>query len=126
MDISNRGNRLLPDLSFVTVDGDFNCSNNNLTSLENMPQFIGGAFYCNDNQLTSLKGGPKKVGGVFNCRSNQLRSLDGAPRKFEMLWSDFGIFSCGNEAPEFLCGWSETAGNKALVKKYLPPNPGSR
>ena len=60
--------------------GDFDCSDNNLTSLEGAPREVGGNFDCRWNNLTSLEGAPIKVGGSFNCSFNNLTSLAGAPR----------------------------------------------
>ena len=61
------------------VGGDFNCYNNQLTSLEGAPEEVGGHFDCQDNQLTSLEGAPRQVGGNFYCSYNQLTSLEGSP-----------------------------------------------
>lgn len=38
------------------IKGDFNCSNNNLTSLKHISSTIYGAVNCSKNKLTSLKG----------------------------------------------------------------------
>ena len=54
-------------LKFNKVSGYFDCSYNNLTSLEGAPKEVGGAFWCTNNQLTSLEGCPKEVGGDFIC-----------------------------------------------------------
>ena len=61
---------------FGKVGGDFNCSSNQLTSLEGAPREIGGDFNCVDNELTSLKGSPREVGGDFWCLGNRLSSFD--------------------------------------------------
>lgn len=68
-------------IRFGTVSGEFNCSDNTLTSLEGAPQRVGGDFYCVNNQLTSLEGAPKKVGGSFACHANLLTSLEHAPQR---------------------------------------------
>jgi hypothetical protein len=68
------------DVRFGVVSEDFICRNNQLTSLEGAPQDVGGDFYCHDNQLTSLVGAPQSVGQDFNCSNNQLTSLEGAPQ----------------------------------------------
>jgi hypothetical protein len=60
-------------------DRSIDCSNNNLTSLEGAPSYVGVNFYCDVNQLTSLEGAPLYVGGSFYCRMNNLTSLEGAP-----------------------------------------------
>ena len=63
------------------VGGDFNCSYNKLTSFEGAPKKVSGSFYCYNNKPTSLEGAPQEVGGDFNCSFNQLTSLEGAPQE---------------------------------------------
>ena len=75
---------------FGTVKGSFDCSYNNLTSLEGAPKEVGGFFNCNKNNLTSLEGAPKEVGGSFYCSDNKLASLKWAPEKIG------GSFNCDN------------------------------
>jgi hypothetical protein len=72
------------------VGGSFNCSNNHLTSLEGCPDYVGVGFHCSDNHLTSLEFAPSEVGGGFYCSNNHLTSLDGCP--------DYvgGSFNCHN------------------------------
>jgi hypothetical protein len=71
----------LPEmLKDITVDGDFYCGNNNLTSLENCPKTVSVHFYCNNNLLTSLQCAHITVGGDFYCSFNKLTSLVGAPK----------------------------------------------
>jgi hypothetical protein len=61
----------LPEiLKDITVGGNFNCFNNNLTSLENCPKTVSGVFGCSYNKLTSLTGAPKTVGRDFYCGNN--------------------------------------------------------
>ena len=53
------GIRLVSKLSklpvkFLKVDGSFDCSNNQLTTLVGSPTSISGGFYCYKNQLTTL------------------------------------------------------------------------
>ena len=31
---------------------------------------VGGDFNCSNNKLTSLQGAPKSVGGTFSCHGN--------------------------------------------------------
>lgn len=52
---------------------DFNCYDNNLTSLQGTPKVIKGDFNCSKNQLTSLDGVPKEVGGNFSCGDNRVK-----------------------------------------------------
>ncbi len=66
-------------LVFKEVSGDFDCYDNQLTSLKDCPERVGGGFYCYHNKLSSLEECPEKVGGDFNCSYNQLTSLEGCP-----------------------------------------------
>jgi len=54
-------------VKFGKVTGSFNCSNNNLITLEGCPKIVGREFDCSYNSLTSLKGCPTHVGGNFVC-----------------------------------------------------------
>jgi hypothetical protein len=64
----------LPDiLKDITVGGNFNCSYNELTSLEGAPKTVGESFGCSFNKLTSLVGAPKSVGEDFYCRNNNVK-----------------------------------------------------
>ena len=62
---------VLPEmLKDITVDGDFFCGNNHLTTLENCPKTVNGVFGCSSNKLISLEGVPKVVGKDFFCNGN--------------------------------------------------------
>jgi hypothetical protein len=123
LDIAGKGLAALPDLSAVTVGGDFACqgnrltslknapqsvagnvwcNNNQLTSLEHAPRFVGGSFGCGNNLLTSLKYAPQAIGCTFYCQGNQLTSLEHAPQIFMKLKSDFGEFRNWNDVPQEL------------------------
>ena len=71
VDLSGRNLKVLP-VKFKEVKGNFNCSYNQLTSLEGAPRSVGRNFYCNYNLLTSLEGAPERVGGSFYCSNNPL------------------------------------------------------
>lgn len=62
------------------VEVDFNCSYNQLTNLEGSPEVVKGLYECGNNKLISLKGATQEVGGFF-CMKNQLTSLVGGPQK---------------------------------------------
>lgn len=66
-------------IKFGEVRGSFNCSHNELTSLEGTPRIVRGNFNCGTNQLSSLDGSPNSVGGYFNCSNNNLRNFRGIP-----------------------------------------------
>jgi hypothetical protein len=71
VDLYDKGLTELP-LRFNRVTGDFDCSRNNLTSLNGSPRWIGGWFSCQYNQLTSLEFSPDYIGGFFDCTGNKL------------------------------------------------------
>ena len=66
-------------VKFLKVDGNFDCRNNNLETLEGSPTSVSSSFSCSNNQLTTLVGGPTSVDGDFYCHNNQLTTLDGSP-----------------------------------------------
>jgi len=95
-------------VKFRNVSGFFNCSSNNLTSLEGCPKTVGGSFICRSNKITSLKGGPETVGGNFNCSSNSLISLEGGPKTVG------GDFYCYGDNLTSLLGSPKTVGGNFL------------
>ena len=94
----------LPDLEDVVWEGSFDCSHNQLQSLQGAPQKVGVSFSCHDNQLQSLQSAPQKVGGYFNCHNNQLQSLQGAPQKVG------GYFDCSDNQLQSLQGAPQKVG----------------
>jgi hypothetical protein len=59
----------LPD-GFV-VEGNLSLRNKHLTELPDLSEVVvNGNFDCSCNNLTSLKGAPQKVGGKFDCGHN--------------------------------------------------------
>jgi hypothetical protein len=92
-------------VQFGHVDGNFSCSNNQLTSLAGCPNEVGGYFDCSNNQLISLEGAPKSVsGGYFDCHDNQLISLEGAPKSVS------GYFDCHDNQLTSLEGAPQSVG----------------
>lgn len=66
-------------LNFNVVEGDFDVSDNELTSLEGCPIKVGKSFFAHKNELYSLKGGPKEVGGSYIVLHNNITSLQYSP-----------------------------------------------
>lgn len=66
-------------LKFNEVDGDFDISDNQLTSLEGCPKKVTGSFLAFKNEISSLKGAPKEVGGSFIVLQNNIGSLKFSP-----------------------------------------------
>jgi hypothetical protein len=78
-DISDMGLYQLPDMSQVSVEGNFTCNTNHLKSLVGSPKHVGGSFYCYSNELENLEGAPDEVLGNFIFDDNPIVSLTGAP-----------------------------------------------
>ncbi len=76
IDLSNLGLAHIP-VKFSKVSGKFNCSGNQLTSLEFAPQMVVGDFNISDNLLTSLRGGPEVINGAYRAANNELTTLTG-------------------------------------------------
>jgi len=65
-------------INFNYVDGDFDISENELTTLEGSPIKVGGSFYAYKNRLMSLRGGPREVSN-FVISDNDITSLKNSP-----------------------------------------------
>ncbi len=91
-DVNLHGQKLqrLP-VQFGTVGRFFDCSSNQLTSLEDAPSTVGEDFNCNNNRLTSLEDAPSTVGGYFLCRNNRLTSLVGVHRILRRIGGTLSI-----------------------------------
>ena len=63
----------------VSVFGDVNISKMNLKEIPIQFDSVDGDFACFENELTSLTGSPRYVEGTFNCERNSLKSLIGSP-----------------------------------------------
>ena len=51
---------------------------------------VDGRFDCSRNQLTSLEGVSQTIGGNLNCRNNpDLHSLDGIGEVKGLIYKDF-------------------------------------
>lgn len=87
-DISNNNLTTLEGCPKVVVK-DFNCSKNKLVSLFDAPTEVGD-FDCSYNQLKTLSYAPKEVKGSFNCSFNELTSIKASPRTIK------GHFKCND------------------------------
>jgi Leucine-rich repeat (LRR) protein len=63
-----------------------NCSNNQLTSLPNLPEILE-VLYCGGNQFTSLPYLPETLNKLY-CNYNKLTSLPNLPETLEYLSID--------------------------------------
>ena len=75
VDISSQKLNYIP-VKFLETLGNFNCYNNNLTTLKNVPDTVGEIFNCSVNKLTSLEHSPKVAKSDFKCSFNQIKSLE--------------------------------------------------
>lgn len=107
-------------INFKLVDGYFDISNNDLTSLDGCPEQVTKDFNCSFNKLESLFGGPQKVGD-FNCSNNLLKNLSYCPKEIN------GLFDCSNNeltsikgSPRTIRGYFSCANNKINMLKGGP------
>ncbi len=75
----------LDGINFGIVDGDFDVSDNELTSLKGCPEEVTGDFLCSSNFLNSLEGGPKIVRGNYHCSNNEIFVLTGLAKEISSL-----------------------------------------
>ena len=57
-------------VEFGVVQGNFDCSNNNLLTLKGCPKVVTGRFECQANNLTSLEYCPESIDGGIRCGFN--------------------------------------------------------
>ena len=79
VNLHNLGLEKLP-LKFNKVNRWFNCSWNNLTTLEGSPKEINGDFYCDYNKLISFEFSPRIIRGDFKCSNNNIKSFEYFPK----------------------------------------------
>jgi Leucine-rich repeat (LRR) protein len=83
IDVSSRGISNLSGIEVFVNDTLLNCSNNQLTSLPNLPLPLT-YLYCLENQLTSLPNLPQSL-IYINCNDNVLTSLPILPTTLTIL-----------------------------------------
>jgi hypothetical protein len=115
-------------------EGNFNCRDNQLTSLVGAPASVGGYFYCSINQLTSLVGAPASVGGNFGCSDNQLTSLAGIHKIIKKMNGTF--YARRNDIKSHVLGLLMIPGCnevrldngevQTILNKYLPNTGGNQ
>ncbi len=72
------------------ISDKFDCSLNGLISLEFGPEYVGKGYWCCHNKLETLKGCVSEVYGNFHCFKNKLTSLEFCPMEVE------GDFNCSD------------------------------
>ena len=80
-----------PDTGLIDIRGNFDCRWKNLNDFKGL-RFgkVYESFNCSNNNLKTLDGSPREVGRDFTCINNPLISLEGAP--LEVEW----YFVCSN------------------------------
>jgi hypothetical protein len=83
-------------LNFNEVRGYFNCSRNNLTTLEGCPKEVHrGGFSCSKTKITSLEHSPKIVESDFYCIGNiYITSLEGLENTH--ISGELDVYNCIN------------------------------
>ena len=76
MDVSSKGIQSLKGIEFFTSLETFNCSDNQLTSLDVSKNTALKYLYCSKNQLTSIDVFNNSLLAQLDCYDNQLTSLD--------------------------------------------------
>ena len=88
VNLHNLGLEKLP-IKFNKVNGYFDCSENELTSLSGSPFEVNGDFKCHTNELTSFKYAPKIIRGNFDCEWNNIKSFEYFPSYVKRyFWCD--------------------------------------
>lgn len=106
-------NLLRLPLRFNEVQGTFDISDNELTSLEGCPKKVTGDFLAYKNELISLKGSPKEVGGSFIVLQNNISTLKFAPTTVKE------DFICSHNPLKDLDGLN-TVGGYIFTGVYIP------
>jgi hypothetical protein len=84
-------------IKFGRVSGYFDCSNNNLESLEGCPKEVVYGFLCYKNPIRSLIGSPSKCWNFISSNCKELKSLEGCP---QIVTGDFICSDCNLESIE--------------------------
>ena len=109
--LKNKSINKLP-VKFKYVYGTFDCSKNDLTTLEGSPYYVKKSFDCSNNALNSLEGAPKIVDGGFICDNNHLTSLKWTPDNVGFLSCYHNNLTSLDGAPSYINGYFEFSENK--------------
>ena len=77
--IYNITNYTINDDGSIDVDGDVSFCRKGLTELPLTFNKVSGNFDCGDNNITTLKGCPRWIGGFFRASFTEITSLDFSP-----------------------------------------------
>ena len=75
VNIANKNLESIP-VFFNRVEGTFNCSNNQLKSLQGCPKIVKLEFLCSKNKIKNFNFSPYWVGDDFLCSNNEIEDLN--------------------------------------------------
>lgn len=101
VDLSHKNLTHIP-IQFGNIEGDFNISYNQLTSLQGAPQTVMLGFNCSFNALTNLVGGPSVVKKDYICSYNKLISLEGVASNMNRLDASYNHIVSLGHMPTFI------------------------
>jgi len=112
---------------FGRVEENFICSFNNLTTLKNSPDYVGGVFSCRSNNLTNLDYLPKHIEEELYISSNNLYNFFKNIKEEDFpYWKNFmwvwGTSSLLDEYP-FLINICKNHATRELLKEIIEKKP---
>ncbi|MDD5649179.1 MAG: hypothetical protein PHF86_01995 [Candidatus Nanoarchaeia archaeon] len=80
------------------VEGNFDCTKNNLKNLIGGPIIVEGTYYCGQNPLESLEGLAKEIGSGLSCNNKSGLTKKDIPKetKFSCYSDQISISYWGN------------------------------
>jgi len=100
LDISNQKLTKLPDLSIYPKLRILHCSNNLLTSIDNLPRYIK-YIYCSNNKIECINNLPAKLEGLF-CTNNKIRYIKYFPLYMSRIFCGKNLLTSLPELPLLL------------------------
>lgn len=109
-------------IQFNEINGSFNCTFCDLTSLRGCPKKVNGFFNCSHNNLETLEYCPEEIKYWFACSYNKLISLDGIAniKRFSSLYVDNNKLENLKYLPEKINGDFNCSNNKLKNLKGAP------
>jgi hypothetical protein len=107
-------------VKFGKINGNFNCSENKLTSLKHGPITVTGDFSCVYNDLTSLEHCPTTILGSFYCYRNQLTSLEHCPTTIVDFNCSYNLLTSLEHCPTTILADFDCSNNLLTSLKYVP------
>lgn len=97
---------------FGIVDGVFDCSHNELTSLWGSPKEVKYGFNFSYNKLKSLEHTPLIVNGTYDAHNNEIENLDFLPIRFESLNLKNNKLTSLKGLPDIINGFLDVSNNQ--------------